>query len=136
MSSVAMITQRLDRKGLTLIELLIALAILTIAVLAAFGPLQQFARINGEMEVRATAVQLAQARLEEVKARGFAFCLSNAGTQTESGIAAGVQGTTFDRILIIDIDNNLAVVQVTVEWDYRGRHNVMSFATAVANMGG
>lgn len=127
--------QQVDQQGLTLLELLIAVAILSIAVLAAFGPLQQFARTNGETEARAAAVQLAQAKLEEVKARGFTYCQTVTDPQIETNLTNGPQGITFDRVLTVNSDNDLATVQVTVAWDYRGQHRTMTFDTSVVNMG-
>jgi type II secretion system protein I len=125
----------LNPKGLTLIELLIAVAILSIALLAVFGPLIQFALTNGEMEARAGAVQLAQAKLEEVKAKGFSYASEHKGTQTETAIP--VNGLTYDRSLVITGDDeHLAEIQVTVSWNYNGQVRTMRFATSIVNMGG
>lgn len=55
------------RKGMTLIEVMVAITILAIATLSIAGFMGKFARIVAVSDVKNTATELAAQRLEEVK---------------------------------------------------------------------
>lgn len=58
---------KVTRKGMTLIEVMVAITILAIATLSIAGFMGKFARIVAVSDVKNTATELAAQRLEEVK---------------------------------------------------------------------
>jgi len=81
---------------MTLIEVMIALTILTTAMLSMAAYMTRFARTIAVSDVRATADELATSQIERVKGapRYSAIDSMYAGTQTLTGIYQGYTVTT------------------------------------------
>ena len=105
-----------NQKGFSLIELLIALAILALAMLAA--ALMQFNSIrnNTSGDIVTQANMLAKAKMEELKNTADLTTLTNGA---ENGInAAGQPGGIYDRTWTIEnLGTTARRITVTVQWN-------------------
>lgn len=87
-------------RGMTLIEVMLALAILGAATIGMAAYMTRFARTIALTDVRATADELAASRIEQIKGspRYATIDSAFAGTQALSGLYAGyTQSTTVVR---------------------------------------
>ena len=76
-----------DKAGFTLIEVLVALAIVSIALIAALRAAGQGTAAGGELRARLLAGWVAEDRLAEHRARGDWLALGiSRGAQTQGGI--------------------------------------------------
>src|SRR5262245_3209035 len=85
------------RKGLTLIEVMIALTILSVATLSIAAYMTRFARSISSSDVKATANEIAADRIEEVKGapRYSAIDTLYPGTTTMNGAYKGFTRKTY-----------------------------------------
>ena len=75
------------RAGFTLVEVLVALAIVSIALMAALRAASQGTNAVGELRLRVFASWVAENRLAEHRARGDWLALGiGRGTQTQGGV--------------------------------------------------
>ena len=75
------------RAGFTLVEVLVALAIVSIALMAALRAASQGTNAAGELRLRVFASWVAENRLAEHRARGDWLALGiGRGTQTQGGV--------------------------------------------------
>lgn len=98
--------------GMTLIEILISIMIMTIAVITIMTGIYQISRFNKLARDRLTANRIAQAKLEEIKNTAYAGI---AGSGPENNSLP--QGTTTVQVTVVDEGK---VVTVTVDWDKPG----------------
>jgi prepilin-type N-terminal cleavage/methylation domain-containing protein len=109
--------------GFTLVEVLIAITIFCFAVLGLAIGTVSVIRSNQTSHLRASAVNLAQARLEELRAMtGTAFSGLSCPSSTPCSDSAVASGVTFTRQWWITTDSPVTGVNridVTVNWtDY------------------
>jgi type IV pilus assembly protein PilV len=106
-----------EEKGFTLIEILIATVIITVASLGVSSLTVGIMRGNSFSERLTTATTLAQDRLEEVKRLGYSKVGTAVGTENYGSIA------NFDGYKrVTEVDNDKPVtsmkrITVTVYWD-------------------
>jgi len=109
--------------GFTLIEILVALAIFSIAVLA-FASLSVRATRTGSYGGRMTeAVTFAQDKLEELKANSWEKIVSGGDQKT------GPTGISYVRNwkVLEKETRNLKTVSVTIDWKDRADHSISLF---------
>ncbi|MGH7774492.1 MAG: type IV pilus modification PilV family protein [Candidatus Binatia bacterium] len=124
MSTIWFKVQRLDA-GFTLIEILIAMAILNIAILAIAAGATSVIKANQTSYFNTIATNLAQDKLEELKA--------NSATMASGGPdTTPVDAVTFTRNWTVTPDTpvgGLSQIDVTVTWtDYAARTLTVSSA--------
>ena len=112
--------------GFTLVEILIAITIFCFAVLGLAIGTVSVIRTNQTSHLRANAVNLAQARLEELRAMtSAAFSGLSCPSSTPCSDNAVASGVTFTRQWWITANSPVAGVNridVTVNWsDYTGQ---------------
>ena len=118
-----------NQKGFSLVELLIALAILALSMLAAasmqFGSIRNNA--SGNMVTQAN--MLAKAKMEELKSVTDLSTIDSG--DTESGIdAAGQPGGIYTRIYEVEsLGPTARRITVTVEWTKGTRKRQVSITT-------
>jgi type IV pilus modification protein PilV len=112
--------------GFTLIEILVAMAILGIAILAIAAGATSVIRANQTSYFNTIATNLAQDKLEELKANPAT--MASGGPVTEPPI----DGVTFTRNWTVTADTpvgGLSQIDVTVTWtDYAARTLTISSA--------
>ena len=120
--------------GFTLVEILIAITIFCFAVLGLAIGTVSVIRNNQNSHLRASAVNLAQARLEELRAMtSAAFSALSCPTSTPCSDNAVASGVTFSRQWSITTNSPVAGVNridVTVNWsDYANQ--TLTFTASV-----
>jgi len=125
---------KIDKDGFTLVEILIAITIFCFAVLGLAIGTVSVIRTNQNSHLRASAVNLAQARLEELRAMtSAAFSALSCPTSTPCSDNAVASGVTFTRQWSITTNSPVAGVNridVTVNWsDYANQ--TLTFTASV-----
>lgn len=110
-----------NKDGFTLIEVLIAMAILAIGMMAVISMQLSAARNNAKGNLITQATLLAKQKMEQLKSVGSVTTLTDG---SESDIdQSGQSGGIFDRSWIITNPLGGSATRqlaVTVEWAYRG----------------
>jgi len=103
-----------NHKGFTLLELLIALCILSVGLSALFGLYVTVIRTNNYSYLNTVALQLAQEKIETLKATPYA----ELEAQVESGLRIGSLQTIFQRETSVQKGSavSLADILVKVSW--------------------
>jgi prepilin-type N-terminal cleavage/methylation domain-containing protein len=122
-----------DLKGFSLLELMMALGILSIGLLFLFSLSISTMKINKYSQNKTAAMQLAQEKMENLKSLSFAELQ---GT-SESGLTTGTVGTLFQRETIVRklTDYSLAEVTIRVSWPSTANPaslHVTELATSIA----
>jgi len=118
-----------NQKGFTLVEVMIALVILSVGILA-MAEMQIVAiKANARSKNITSAIILTEGKLEELKAAGFSDPSFSNGTISEGNIdETGASGGKFDRVTIIedyDSSDDMKKVTVTISWtDSMGSSNI------------
>ena len=137
--------------GLTLLEVMIALVILSIGLLALSGMQITSIRANGSGFKSTTAISLADQRMQQLKNLSYSDPLLTAGVHAEApltvsvGTSDGVNGVVYGRsYLVCDINNTcpaitstglitgVKLIAYTVTWNDGGAHSV-SLITRMGN---
>jgi type IV pilus assembly protein PilV len=123
-----------DGKGLTLIEALMAIVIMSIGLLAVGTLLYSIMGYNQYAETVTTATTLAQDELEALKAADYADI--PVGTVSETDIDGnGNSGGIYTRSTDVAVDNTTLpgkeykIVTVTVTWSWNGRAQNVALKT-------
>ncbi|GAB6137117.1 hypothetical protein JCM15060_03060 [Halanaerobaculum tunisiense] len=98
--------------GMTLIEVMIGITILTTALLPIMGFFINQTRLTYESGLRSEALQLAQQAMEEIKATEFNRLETKAAEKTESI-------SPFDRQVVLDdyqAAEDLKKITITISW--------------------
>lgn len=137
--------------GLTLLEVMIALVILSIGLLALSGMQITSIRANGSGFKSTTAVSLADQRMQQLKNLSFSDPSLTAGAHPEApvtvsvGTSNGINGVVYGRSYVVcDINNpcpaitstgliaGVKLIAYTVTWNDGGAHSV-SLLTRMGN---
>jgi prepilin-type N-terminal cleavage/methylation domain-containing protein len=102
------------RNGFSLLELMIALGILSIGFLSLSHLSISVMKANKYSQNKTAALQLAQEKMESLKTLPF----SELQGEVESGLKIGTVGTIFQRETIVEKGNgsSLADITVRVQW--------------------
>ncbi|MBW1698735.1 MAG: prepilin-type N-terminal cleavage/methylation domain-containing protein [Deltaproteobacteria bacterium] len=123
-------------KGFTLIEALLAMIILSIALLGMVWLQASIMGYNQYAGQVTAATTLAQDRIEEIK--NATYTSISGGTITESNIdEGGNPGGIFDRQTVIDDTSlsNMKTITVTVSWLWRNKPRSVSLNTIISSSG-
>jgi prepilin-type N-terminal cleavage/methylation domain-containing protein len=106
--------KRKIRNGFSLLELVMALGILSIGFLSLSSLSISTMKAGKYSQNRTAALQLAQEKIESLKAISF----SELAGETETGLKTGTLGTIFQRETNVQkgIDASLADIKVRVLW--------------------
>lgn len=108
-------------QGFSLIEVLIAMAIFSLGILAVGTLIMSTSRNNTNGNILTQATMLARAKIEEKKRAADAGALT-VGAETETNIdAQGNPGGIFKRECGISSVGDCRQIQVTVSWSRKGK---------------
>jgi len=108
--------------GLTMVELMIAMALLSIGVLAVMAMQLGTSHNNTDGNTYTQANMLAMSQLEILKSQDISFLLPGSYNEGHSVDADGNSGGIYTRRwTITDIGTNARELTVTVEWTRLGR---------------
>lgn len=119
-------------KGFTLIELMVAVAILMISMTAILDFLIQYHRINLENAMRNESLRVAEARLEQLRNSPFDTLTLGTFSQTTSRRIRNISVDYDDKWLIESVSATSIAVRSTVGWTYRGIHHEHNAATIIS----
>ncbi len=116
----------MDKRGFTLIEVLIGLVILSIGLLAIAGMQVTSIRGNFFSNYLTQASYVAQDRLESLGQLDYDNVALNAGTYNDGQVT--LSGVAFSRSYTIGINGNLKTITYTVNW-VDGVNRQITFST-------
>ena len=130
-----------NRKGFTLIEIMIALVILVISIIPATMMLPRILRDNTSIALANRAVFLGQMKMEEVKTKALTFYIKSSPGYNESATAFASPYNMF-KFTVSDVyDNDIRTLIVTVWYDKiinnarDGSEEWVQYKTKIANRG-
>jgi type IV pilus modification protein PilV len=106
-------------KGFTLIEVLIALVILSVAFLGLAGLMVQTTKNNSFGGRMTEAATFAQDKLEELRAVSWVTITSGSDRKTGSAI-----GTDYARNWDVATNGNLKTITITINWNDKANHSI------------
>jgi len=125
-----------NEHGVTMIELLIAIALLSIGLLALFTLQSTAIQGNRDSKEATTAVFLAEKKIEELK--NIPFINLTLGTTTDSSnpmTGSGTPGGIYNRSWSVQSYSgsaNMKQITVTVSWTQSGQNHSMVLDTLVS----
>jgi Tfp pilus assembly protein PilV len=122
---------RKNKDGFSFLELVFALGILSIGFVSLSNLSISEMRANKYSQDKTAALQLAQEKLESLKALSFSELEGGA----ESNLTVGNVGTHFQRETLVRKDASLAEITVKVSWSSRSnptRFHVTELTTRIA----
>jgi len=118
-------------KGFSLMEVLIALVILSISLLALAGLMVTTTRNNSFGGHLTEAVTFAQQRLEEFRVAPYATLVTPGAPAIQTGVPSGID-YSINWIVVPNADDCLRRVTITVNWNDGIAHSI-SVVTIVKN---
>lgn len=123
------IVQR-NKKGFTLIETLIAVSILTIAMLAILNTIVISFQYGMRNSIRNEAVKMAEKKMNEL--RNTAFISLASSSSTEARTFRNLTVTYTQQWTVSVLSANSAAIDVSVSWTYMGQSYSHSTASIVS----
>lgn len=120
-----------ERQGFTLIEIVMALAVLVIGMVGILALFPVGFQASGRAADYTKAAIFAQEKMEEIKMKGF----NSAESETEED-EGNKEGKFARRVTVADVpdyEGYLKEIVVTVTWKQRGKENEKEFKTYVAD---
>ncbi|MCX5809631.1 MAG: type II secretion system protein [Proteobacteria bacterium] len=115
------IVQR-NKKGFTLIETLIAITILTIAMLAVLDTIVISFQHGIRNSIRNEAIKMAEKKMNELRNTAFSSLANNPSpAPTETRIFRNLTITFTQQWTVSNLSTNSAAIDVSVSWTYMGR---------------
>jgi len=126
-----------NKKGVTLIEMMISLVLLLITSLALMKISLLGTSTNVENQLRSEAVRIVDMRMNQLRSLPFADTFTHADLVATGGAAEAVVSRNFRGFsmdfsptrAIVDINPELKQISVSVTWSYKGRtieHGIVS----------
>ena len=103
-----------SQKGLTIVEVMIAMTVMTVTILSILTAIVSASRGNRNNMERTMALNLAVERMDQVKNKAYDD-ITAANFPSESGITVGTHPITFSRSVSITT-TTYKTVTVTVTW--------------------
>jgi len=129
---VKAIVQR-NNKGFTLIETLIAISILTIAMLAILNTTIVSFQYGIRNSIRNEAIKMAEKKMNELRNTAFSSLANNPSpAPTETRIFRNLTITFTQQWTVSNLSNNSAAIDVSVSWTYLGRSYTHSTASIIS----
>jgi type IV pilus assembly protein PilV len=125
--------KNLNNKGFSLIEMLIAVTILAVGLLAVAGLQVTAIQGNSHGNTISQATTLAEDRIEAIRNMDYAAIVYAPNPSIESN----VDGTIYTRETLVEVDiplPDLKRITVTVRWDTNRPHQIV-LRTIIANGG-
>jgi prepilin-type N-terminal cleavage/methylation domain-containing protein len=122
-----------NKKGFTLIELMVAMAILFISMTAILDFIVQYHRINLENTMRNEAMRIAESRIENL--RNTAFGLLTTGAEPAPGVQRIIRNLTVNYQVawtVSPLSANSTAVQVNVIWSFKGINHRHDASTIIS----
>jgi type IV pilus assembly protein PilV len=119
-----------NKKGFTLIETLIAISILTIAMLATLNTIVVSMEHGIRNSIRNEAIKIAEKKMNEL--RNTAFSSLASGTSTETRTFRNLTITFMTTWTPSSLSTNSTAIDVSVSWTYRGKPYDHSTASIVS----
>lgn len=116
----------LKNRGFTLLEVLIATIILTVGIVALMWAFSSGIYAVGDIENVDSALNIAQAKMEQIKNTPFA-------SLADSGPTADSNFPNFNLAVNVAEGQNPMQVDVTVAWQVKGGQTSITLTTLVAN---
>jgi prepilin-type N-terminal cleavage/methylation domain-containing protein len=121
-----------NRNGFSLLELIIAIGILCIGFLSLSNLSISLTKADKYSQNRTAALQLAQEKMESLKALSF----SELQGEVESSLKVGTVGTLFQRETIVNKDPYLADITIRVFWPSISNPTHFHFTELVTRIAG
>ena len=118
---------RSHKAGFTLVESMIAAVIFTVAIIAIIWAINAGIFAVSDVENVKSALNLAQAKMEEVKGTTYSG-IANQSKAVVPGFAAFKQ-----QVAVTTVNTGLEQVVVTVYWSPKGSETNIALTTLVAN---
>lgn len=118
----------MNKKGFTLIEVMIGLIILAIGLLAIAGMQIASTRGNFSSKNLTQATYIAQDRLEFLKNLPLTAAQLQAGNYNDGSVTITIPGVLFNRSYTVAANGDLITITYTVTWNDGTNHNV-TFST-------
>lgn len=115
------------KKGFTLIEVMIATVLFTVGTVAIIWALNAGIFASGDVENTASALNLAQAKMEELKGTSFAGITGQAKAAV-TGFPAFSQEVT-----VTNVQTDLKQIVVTIYWTTKHAETDIALTTLAAN---
>ena len=115
-----------SRKAFTLLEVLITIVILATGVSAVLWALNTGLFARSDTKSVATALNISQARMEEIRNTAF-------GNMTNNGPLPDANFTAFNTTVVVSNNTSLKQVDVTVSWSTKGGNTNVALTTFAAN---
>jgi Tfp pilus assembly protein PilV len=116
-----------DRGGFTLVEIMIAVFVLTVALIGLISVTVMIINGNDFSRRMTTATTLAKDKLEQVKRLPYTSVTVGTTDYFNADSSAGASGAYFTRVMTVT-DNtpaaNMRTVQVVVSWNWGGTRQV------------
>ncbi|HOE16329.1 MAG TPA: prepilin-type N-terminal cleavage/methylation domain-containing protein [Syntrophorhabdaceae bacterium] len=125
-----MTTALRNRKGFTLIEVLVAIAILTISMLAILEAVVITMEHNLNNVSRDESVRIAEAKMNELRNTTFASLVSGAGTVTRN--FRNLTRTFTVQWTVNNLSANSIAIVVMVTWTHKGVQHTHSVTSMVS----
>jgi len=126
-----------DRRGFTLVEIMIAVFILTVALIGVISTTIMIIKGNDFSRIMTTATTLAKDKIEEIKKTSYTSFSTGTTTTDYRNIdsSAGTSGAYFTRVLTVTADGipsaDLRTVTVEVRWSWYGINRSVTLRTLI-----
>ena len=125
------------KRAFTLIETMVAMAILSVLMLALLGLAATSRHTSRQAENRLAADTIAQNLLEEARHRGFSALEPTTVELLEVDSEWGLPGATARQVVekVPGYGGHLIEVEITVTWPERGRERTSTRSLLVSSLG-
>jgi len=108
---------QVQEKGFTLMEILVALFLLSVVLLATSNLVYSVIKAASQNKEKSMAVVLAQDKMETLKNMGFSSISAGSDSPSYGGI-------TYNRSWTVSTSGNVKAIALTVGWVDRNSHSV------------
>lgn len=119
-----------NKRGFTLVEFLVAIVILMVGLLGLLQTVNYAIAHNMTNQLRQTAIQVADERMQLEKAEGFNNILAGTVNETVQRVVNGAQYTYTVDVTNTQTTTQTISIDVQVRWNYKGQ----AYQHAVASL--